>query len=505
MPVSYITSVSKTNHFFDYWRIIYKRRWAIFACVFISVVTVIIANSLEVPVYTSSASILIDESLNSVRLPNQPYSYEDYYQKQRAFETHFKVIKSYPIIQMVVEELHLKDYLEKKLQPKPTTLQVIAEKVSRTINAGLGLAKRVVLNDQSLKTPKVVIEDVPKTDSMVLSLQSAIEVIPVSDTNLVEIKVTHSDPWITVNVANTLAKVYQEYISSRQRESLEENLNWMTQEVYKLKANTEEAEQALHNYREEESLLENEQENTLQAGEMAQLREDYNRTKTQRIELEARVEELKKVINKGSAYIPGFIKNDLLEKVTSQRVTTKLELEKLQKRYRDKHPKIIDVRTKLSLLEQQIMKEIKKSLAGIQSEYVVLLRKEKELEKSVKNYTSKVIKSDRGKIKYDLLEREVDNSRELYNLLMMQLKSLDISEGIKNRTIRLVEMAKFPEFPISRNKMLNLLVSLTMGLALGICLAFFLEYLDCTLKGVDDVKDTLNLPVLGVIPHFDKG
>lgn len=492
-------------HLFDYWRIVYKHRWTVFACTFICVVTAYIANSFKKPTYHCTATILIDESNNSFTLPNQPYTYEDYYQKQRAFETHFRVIKSYPMIQTVLRRLDLHNYLESKPQPPVNVFQLLWYRLSSGFGSVKQLFKNFSLVQETPWEEAVVAENYPRLDTLVLSVQSMIEIVPVPETNLVKINARHTDPWVTVNIANTLAEAYQEYIINQQLDAIRDNLHWMTQEAFKLKANVHESEQTLHEYREKGNLLETHQENSLQAGELAQLRQDHNRTKAQRIELEAQLAELRKVIEQGANYIPTFIKRDLIENIASQRVAAKLELERLLKRYKHKHPKIIDIRSKIEMLGQQFVEEIKKTLASINSEYLVLASKEMLFEETLKKYTQKVIKSDGNKVQYTLLEREAEANRELYNILMRQLKSINMSESIQSRTINIIERAKLPDNPAPANKMLNLLVSLLLGLTLGIGLAFFLDYLDCSIKSIEDVRESLGLPVLGVIPSFDRG
>jgi uncharacterized protein involved in exopolysaccharide biosynthesis len=94
---------SKT-HIQDYFFLLKKRMWLIFASFVITFSLSIFYNSIQTPIYQASSTIQIHEKKNQVPLPNQrAYSYQDYAEKQRAFETHFKVLKSYPIIGDVVD------------------------------------------------------------------------------------------------------------------------------------------------------------------------------------------------------------------------------------------------------------------------------------------------------------------------------------------------------------------------------------------------------------------
>jgi len=70
--------------------------------------------------------------------------------------------------------------------------------------------------------------------------------------------------------------------------------------------------------------------------------------------------------------------------------------------------------------------------------------------------------------------------------------------------VRIMDYAKTPGYPIKPRKKQNAMLGLLMGLLLGGGLAFFIEYLDTSVRTIEDVEKHLSWPVLGIIPRFEQ-
>src|SRR6202012_950625 len=71
----------------------------------------------------------------------------------------------------------------------------------------------------------------------------------------------------------------------------------------------------------------------------------------------------------------------------------------------------------------------------------------------------------------------------------------------KSTMVAIIEHAEPSQRPVRPNKPLNIALGIIIGLVVGVGLAFFIEYLDTSVKTIDDVERTLQAPVLGVIPQ----
>jgi polysaccharide biosynthesis transport protein len=108
-------------------------------------------------------------------------------------------------------------------------------------------------------------------------------------------------------------------------------------------------------------------------------------------------------------------------------------------------------------------------------------------------------------IQYNILQREADTNRALYDALLQRYKEVGVAGGIGQSEVSLVDEAKAPGGPFRPRPLVNALVGLIAGLSLGIGLALALQLLFDTIAEPRDVRNKLHLPVLGAIPMEPDG
>jgi capsular exopolysaccharide synthesis family protein len=165
----------------------------------------------------------------------------------------------------------------------------------------------------------------------------------------------------------------------------------------------------------------------------------------------------------------------LVETLKQEQLKLEVEVSEISRRYGPKHPQMVKL---LSELES-----IKAKLAG---------------------ETQNMIDLNKKAAKYTILKREVDSNREIYETLLKRAKETGVSQQLELSNIRIVDPAEVPEAPVKPNKMSNIMAACFFGLIAGVALAFFVEYLDNTIKDPDDVNIYIGLPFLGYIPSAKK-
>ncbi|GAH77054.1 unnamed protein product, partial [marine sediment metagenome] len=116
-----------------------------------------------------------------------------------------------------------------------------------------------------------------------------------------------------------------------------------------------------------------------------------------------------------------------------------------------------------------------------------------------------VIRMNSNAIFYNSLKIEVDNKRRLLNSLVERQNETLVSArlgGLKTSNTSIIDKAEVPKFPVSPNTKLNLILALFVGIFGGVGLCFFLEFLDNSVKGPEEVEKLTGLPSLGVIPYL---
>ncbi|MCM8799410.1 MAG: polysaccharide biosynthesis tyrosine autokinase [Candidatus Omnitrophica bacterium] len=160
----------------------------------------------------------------------------------------------------------------------------------------------------------------------------------------------------------------------------------------------------------------------------------------------------------------------ILENLKQEKIRIESEIAEASKRYKEKHPKMIALRSRLISINEGIEKE-----------------------------TKNLVELNEKMVQYNNLKREVETNRTLYESLLKKTKETEVSKELLTTDLRILDLAEVPSSPVSPNHQRDITTSCLWGLFLGLGLAFFLEYLDATFKNADDIETYLRLPFLGYV------
>lgn len=200
----------------------------------------------------------------------------------------------------------------------------------------------------------------------------------------------------------------------------------------------------------------------------------------QLVELKDKVAEAEKNLQQykektGLVVIPSIHeKNDFLQEAKLELVKVQAEQSKLAKRYLPAHPKMIHIQSQIEGLQEQIKKE-----------------------------EERILSLSHDALEYQELEREAESSRQIYKSLLTRLQETKSEANTQASNVIVVDKAEIPGRPYKPQPLLNFLMAISIGLGGGVFLAFFLEYLDSSIKIPEDVEKGLGLDLLGIVPEED--
>jgi Mrp family chromosome partitioning ATPase len=173
--------------------------------------------------------------------------------------------------------------------------------------------------------------------------------------------------------------------------------------------------------------------------------------------------------------------------------------------FKPDYPEMTSLRRQLDNMKEQLRDEIEKAIKASETEYRATQKKETELWRLLEGQRRDVVSMNNNAILYNSLKIEVENKRNLLNSLVAKQNETLVSarlKGLKSSNIKIIDSALIPGGPYSPNTRRNLMVGLLLGLMCGIGLAFFIDYLDNTIKSPEDTERLVELPSLGVIPFI---
>ena len=131
------------------------------------------------------------------------------------------------------------------------------------------------------------------------------------------------------------------------------------------------------------------------------------------------------------------------------------------------------------------MRTIKESLKAA---YENSKNQEAEVQKQVETLKTEVLDLQKRSIQYNILKREVDTNRSLYEGLLQRYKEVDVASGVGANNVFIVDRAEMPGAPSSPQMSRALMLSFALGLGAGLGAAYVLERLDDTIKSPEEMR-----------------
>ncbi|HEX6660799.1 MAG TPA: polysaccharide biosynthesis tyrosine autokinase [Sphingomicrobium sp.] len=183
-----------------------------------------------------------------------------------------------------------------------------------------------------------------------------------------------------------------------------------------------------------------------------------------------------------------------------------LEADYQQKRtfMKPDHPEMQSLRAQINELDKQIGRESSQMSASrnntLLQEYRAASSAEAALQSKVAGLKGAVLNLRGRSIQYNILQREVDTNRSLYDALLQRYKEIGVAGGIGSAPVSIVDRADTPVSPYKPKLLLNLLLGIVGGLLAGVGAAVGLEFVNDTIKTREDVRNKLGLACLGAVP-----
>jgi capsular exopolysaccharide synthesis family protein len=473
-------SAEEVPHLLDYWQLILKRPWTVLATLLIVFTTVAIGTLKQKPIYEGKVLLEISPEEPSVLTFNQVVAAEsrdlDSYR-----ETQYKVLESRTLAERVVQDLALYRYPE-FYQSHPL----------------LGL---IDMNPDSIPSPSDPRPADPNSDAYLNSVNNfskRLDVSPVRRSNLVEVTFESFDAKLASAVANKLADDYTNENREVKWDEANKASEWLSKQLVGLKARLEKSEDSLQDYAQANSIVFLTERQNLVNTRLDELQQEYTKAQADRYQKQS----MYGLVQSGKTQdLPGVLSNGLVQNLATRLAESERDYAQLTATVKPEYPKAIALKKQVDTLQASLDHQKKVLGQNIVEDYQVSVAREKYLAQAVEDQKREVNDIASKTIQYNILKREVDTNKALYDGLLQRMKEAQVSAGVTASNIRVVDAAEVPRGPKSR-VLLRLTLALIAGTALGVGLAFFQEYLDDTLKTSEEVENLLRLPSLGLVQSF---
>lgn len=462
------------------WLILKRNIWVIGGIVLATLVLGLVATMLMTPKYTASTSIQIDQEADQV-LQNQDQvqpavSYQD---ADRFLQTQIDVLKSREMAIRVAQALNLFN------DPKFFgAMNVTPPDPNPGVARGQQLRNAVI---------QVI------SDNLAVSLPR--------NSRVATISFESPSAALAAKVANTYASEFIKNDLQRKFNSTSYARNFLSQQLTEAKARLEQSEQDLNDYARQVGLIKTDQagpdgtsttsSTSVTTASLVQLNQAANQATADRIAAE---QNWRTVESTPLLSIPDVLANKAVQDLLDQRATTQAALSQERAKHLDAYPTVQQLKAQLAEVNSQITTIATAIKQSIRQQYESAKQREDALKGQVNAFKNATLTEQDRSVRYNILARDADTNRTLYEGLLQRYKEVSASAGITASNISIVDQASAPLRPSSPVLLLNLALALLAGLAVASGVVFVSEQLDDAIRAPEDVERKLGLPTLGIIP-----
>ena len=456
-------------HLYDYLLILRKHQWLILSFMLAVVTIVAIATFRMQPVYVATARVEIDrENANILPFPGTD-SYDYMMDLENYIETQSKILTS--------ETLALQTIRNNNLSARP--------EFSSPNGPSEAIASGSLANQ---KRPPELAE-----------FLGSLSVKRVPSSRLMDVSFESTDPQLAARIVNAHIASYIEQNFRSKYEATTQASTWLADQLGELKIRVQKSEDARIAYERQNQIWTLDDKQNITTQRLSDVNKQLTDAQSERMKKES----LYQFAKSGNLdAVPEVQGNSALADLMRKHGDAASQYADQLSQYGPNFPKVLRLQAQLKEFDQTIEKEKQKILDILESDYHEAQQRETLLTKALDQQKSETNQMAGKLVEYNILKREAEANKALYEGLMTKLKETAISAGLRSSNIRVVDPAMIPSTPARPAKTRNVALAFLVGLVGGIGLALMREYLDNTVKTPDDVETLSRLPSLAVVPQF---
>lgn len=349
-------------------------------------------------------------------------------------------------------------------------------------------------------------------------LQETLKVEPVKETRLtvretrlIDISYRHSDPHLAAKIVNTVAQIFVDQNGAKKIEASGSTSSYLLKRIAELQSNIRGKEEELINYAKNHQILSLDPTQNTVVERLEGLNKDLLIAENTRKMAEAAY---RASLQPGAAeaLAEGGINEKDVPSATQITTDAELKLAELkQKRAQllventPKWPEVREVDNQIAALEK-LRGEARHRATGVvttnlATRYRQALATEESLRKAYDQQRAETLTQNEAAVNYRIIQQEIDTNKTMLDGLLQRTKENDVVMAGTPNNIRIVDYAIAGKKAVAPRRVLTVALAFLFSLGCGVGLAFIIEYLDDSVRSMEDVENFIGLPAIALIPQ----
>jgi capsular exopolysaccharide synthesis family protein len=203
--------------------------------------------------------------------------------------------------------------------------------------------------------------------------------------------------------------------------------------------------------------------------------------------------------------LPEVMSNDAIQLLLQKRAERRAEYQNQLRVFRPNYEPMQQLSADIAELDSQVNAAANNIRDTLRTQYEVSRRQEQALASDVGELKAETLDEQRRSIRYNILKREAETNRVLYDALLQRYKEVSLAGGLAVSNVTVIDQARSARKPVQPRPLLNMAAGGLLGLILALALVVARSRFDDTVRSPADLEGKLGLPLLGITPAMTKG
>jgi len=500
---SYGPAATEPNQLRDYLFIVLKRKWLILSLSLVVTSLVAVQMFRQPSIYEAEATIRIEQRAKNVLqtkdfvLNAQPDA--------NFWGTQIKLLQSPALARQVALSLDL--------QHNPTFFgtqaqggifsalrrMVTGDKRPTAVSPAVAPHGLSVIGEAQLQDEPLSAEELSALEPYEDTIIANEKVEGIVGTNLFAIKYQHTDPEMAQKVANALAEVFRANNVERTTQNSTKAEDVLAREISARQEEIRHDTEALFNYAREKGLpVSPDAALNVEAQRLSDLSKQVLAAENERKNAEAIYLSAKN--SSDVLTIPEVLKSSRITSIQERISVLRDKKAALEVTYTKEWPEVKKTDAAIKRLEDELQKAAAEAIGMLKAQYEAAKGHEDSVRQMYLKQRGITDQQTRDQIEMAAYTQRLESNKQYVSTLQQRQREVQIAQGDKGSEVSIENYSRVPREPVGPARLRNVIVAFVLSLVAGIGLAFLLDFLDDTVKSLDDVDRYIHLPALAMIP-----
>lgn len=494
--------------------VLWRRKAIIIACLVVALSAAIVANGVIDPRYTATASVMVEPRQQQVIeiesvISNLPVSLE-------TMQSEVQVIRSPAVAKRVVDKLGLAALPEfnPSLSPgEPGPVDEVKTAVKSVFKPVIAWLRDDAAKPQGIAMAQPSATwDLPPDEAqrnwgetrILGRFMSNLHVAVQGASRVITLSYTSSDPALSQQIANGIAKAYIEDQVQLKTDALADANSFLGGRIEELRGDVAGAERAVEEFRETTPII-SENDSALLAEQIYAMNRKQMEAQLELDTVNDRLARLQVAMSsRGDTAAFDGVESTVIDQLRLEEMRLRQEESQLLSTLGPKHPQVVTLRSELNKRQQLMLEEARRLLSGLQNEKDIAQQRLASIRSSMRELQRDADALNTAQIELRALQREADATREVFESFLNRYKEtsqLDHDQA-QSRILSLASIPTGPSFPKTK---LNYAIAMVLGSGLGGLIVLALELAVPGFRSPEELQQAAGLPVLAVVPKVASG